>query len=55
MGTMRPEMTELECCPQCAGRLVEALEAAGVRAGSDCIPGAGCADECDDREGRAGA
>lgn len=27
---MPPEMTELECCPQCAAGVAEALDAAGL-------------------------
>lgn len=49
MGTMRPEITELECCPQCAGRVVEALDAAGRatdRDEPDGYCGCGCGDDC---------
>ena len=39
MGAMRTEMTELECCPQCAGHLFEALDAAGVSGDSGVAAG----------------
>lgn len=43
MGAMRPDMAELECCPQCAGRMLEALDAAGVDC---CTPETGDCDCC---------
>ncbi|MBB1060822.1 hypothetical protein [Marilutibacter spongiae] len=30
MDPMHAELGELECCPQCAGRLAEVLDAAGM-------------------------
>ena len=48
MGAMRPEMTELEGCPQCAGRLAEALDASGLGRGCGCVDecGCGCGEDC---------
>ncbi len=48
MATMRPEMTELEGCPQCAGRLAEALDASGLEGGCGCADrdGCGCGEAC---------
>ncbi len=46
MCAMRAEMTELECCPQCAGRLLEALDAAGLDSGAGCAAGTGLTDGC---------
>lgn len=45
MGTMRPGLTEFECCPQCAGRMSEALDAAGISCDSRDMGGCGCCDE----------
>lgn len=51
MGAIRSGLMELECCPQCAGRVLEALDAAGVSCDSGCLAdceGAdcGCAEAC---------
>lgn len=46
MGAMRTEMTEFECCPQCAGHLFEALDAAGVSGDSGCMAGDESMDRC---------
>ena len=43
MDTMRAEAGEFECCPQCAGWVAEAMDAAGMS--GDC--GVPAADACD--------
>jgi hypothetical protein len=55
MGAMRMQMSELECCPRCAGHLVETLDAAGQgcgagvgadRDGPGGLRECGCGDAC---------
>ena len=50
MCAMPVEMTEFECCPQCAGRLLEALDAAGLDGGAGCAADTGSADGCERAE-----